>query len=235
MWGTAAMLFAAAVQATGVPGQGTWESTLKGRDISGTPVAASSSSAVFLYDTVLDITWLRDANVNGAQDWTTAKSWADTLVVGAYGGWRLPTMIDTGAIGCGEFTYDGSTDCGFNVPTRSGGITYSEMAHLWYVTLGNKAYCDTAGSCPQPGWGLTNTGDFEHFQSYWYWSDVFSPISNGWSFNFDQGFQVTEGAWYGFYALAVRPGDVAAVPEPTTYALLLLGLAVLAVRQRRRR
>ena len=36
--------------------------SLVGRDINGNAVLGSDASAVFLYDTVLDITWLRDAN-----------------------------------------------------------------------------------------------------------------------------------------------------------------------------
>ena len=60
--GSAAVLLAGAAQAVGVSGQGIWETTLLGRDGFGQPVDASSDSARFLYDTVLDITWLRDAN-----------------------------------------------------------------------------------------------------------------------------------------------------------------------------
>lgn len=49
--GVAAMLLSGASYAVG-----TWETTLLGRDINGSAVAASSTSAVFLYDTTLDVT-----------------------------------------------------------------------------------------------------------------------------------------------------------------------------------
>ena len=80
--GAAAMLLAGAAQSAGVPGQGTWDTTLLGRDINGDAVAASGSSAVFLYDTTLDVTWLRDANVKGLLDWKAANTWVDALAVG---------------------------------------------------------------------------------------------------------------------------------------------------------
>lgn len=41
------------------------QATLLGRDINGHAVAGSNESAVFLYDTDLNITWLRDANASG--------------------------------------------------------------------------------------------------------------------------------------------------------------------------
>ena len=86
-----------------VSGQGTWETTLLGRDINGNAVIQRDSnglldsSAVFLYDDVLNITWLRSASANGRMNWWTANTWATNLTVGNYTGWRLPTMIDTGA------------------------------------------------------------------------------------------------------------------------------------------
>ena len=43
------------------------------------------------YDTDLDITWLRNANVNGAQDWDTQVAWASNFSFGGYDDWRLPT------------------------------------------------------------------------------------------------------------------------------------------------
>ena len=39
----------------------------------------------------------------------------------------------------------------------------------------------------------------------------------------------------GLYAVAVRPGDVAAVPEPGSLVIVLTGLGVLAATRRRRR
>ncbi len=38
-----------------------------------------------------------------------------------------------------------------------------------------------------------------------------------------------------FFAVAVRPGDIAAVPEPQTYALTLMGVGALLLAKRRRR
>ena len=67
--------------------------------------------------------------MNGAQNWSTANTWANNLVFGGYSDWRLPTMIDTGASGC-DFSYAGGTDCGYNVDTAT-----SEIAHLFHVTL----------------------------------------------------------------------------------------------------
>ena len=94
----------------------TAQANLLGRDINGNPVAANDPSAVFEYDTDLNITWLRDWNASGHVTWDAAMAWASTLVVGSYGGWRLPTMVDTGAPGC-DYSNDG-TDCGYNVQTK---------------------------------------------------------------------------------------------------------------------
>jgi hypothetical protein len=70
-------------------------------------------------------------------------------------GWGLPTMTDIGNDGC-NFSYSGDTDCAYNVQTGT-----SEMANMFYNTLGNLAYWPPGdASCaggPQSGWGLTNT------------------------------------------------------------------------------
>ncbi len=51
---------------------------------------------------------------------------------------------------------------------------------------------------------------------------------------FQSGYQIYVGVDYPGYAMAVRAGDVAAIPEPQTYALMLAGLAGLALVARRR-
>src|SRR3989344_3796335 len=85
--------------AASVSGQGTWETTLQGRDLDG-----NLSTAESYYDTSLNITWLADANyaqttgydADGAMIWTTATAWAAGL--NPYGsgitGWRLPPTHD---------------------------------------------------------------------------------------------------------------------------------------------
>lgn len=227
---------------------------LVGRDINGGAVTARDgsglldASAVFLYDDVLKVTWLRDANANGPMNWTTADTWAKSLNNNAaYGnltGWRLPTMI---ADPNTTLSFAGGTDYGFNVRTTSGSTVYSEMASLWYDTLGNKAYCNPVGSTgfscsgPQDGWGLKNTGDFQNLQSGDYWSDLeYEPNARVWFFHTLTGYQSNYGKSASLYALAVRYGDVldpapAAVPLPAAVWLMLSGIGALGVAARRRK
>jgi len=150
--------------------------------------------------------------------------------VGSYSDWRLPTMIDTGSSGCNYA--NGGTDCGYNVQTTSGGTVYSEMASLWYDTLGN-----TAGS-------LTNSGDFQNLQSYYYWFGLqyAGSQTRSWVFYAADGLQY-HGEGIELNALAVRSGDVSgtssatpsAVPIPAAAWLMVSGLSALGVAARKRR
>ena len=228
----ACVAIAGNAQALRVAGQGTWETTLLGRDVNGYAVAGGDASAVFLYDNVLNVTWLRNANANGAMTWTQANTWAANLVVGAYDDWRLPTMVDTPNA---TLSYTGGTDYGYNVRTTSGSTVYSEMASLWYDTLGNKAVYDVFGNSPQAGWGLTNTGDFQNLQESFYWSGLEYEPDGGWYFDTPAGFQGIRDGWRSMHAMAVRDGNVSPVPEPETYALMLAGLAVVGAAARRRK
>ena len=229
------LAFALPAQAAPVSGQGTWETTLLGRDINRHAVSALDASAVYLYDTALGVTWLRDANANGLMNWHTATNWAANLVTGtgskAVNDWRLPTMVDTGTPGCN--LSDGGTDCGYNPDTAT-----SEMASLFFNTLGNKSLISTSGQS-QSGAGLTNTGSFQNLRSYVYWlgTEYVPYTHSAWLFITGNGYQNASLKSYDAYALAVRPGDVllAPVPEPETYAMLLAGLGVMGAVARRRK
>ncbi|MEI7465014.1 MAG: DUF1566 domain-containing protein [Burkholderiales bacterium] len=241
----------------------TAQAALVGRDINGIAVAGNAANSVFLYDDVLNVTWLRNANAgagsvydtvgsggtttDGRMPWSNAVAWASSLngtaAVGGTTGWRLPTMIDTGTSGCNYANV--GTDCGYNVQTKSGNLTqyqagqtvYSEMAHLFYVTLGNQGYYSTTGAF-QPGYGLSNTGAFQNLQANFYWSGLeYAPVpSNAWGFDTYYGSQSYGVKTGSLYAVAVRSGDVApaVVPVPAALPLLLSGLAALGVASRRR-
>jgi hypothetical protein len=233
-----------------VSGQGTWETTLKARDIGGNPLASlSDPNAVFYYDTRLDITWLRDWNyartsgfdADGLMNWSTANSWASALTVGTFGGWRLPTVGPSDGAFDYAFSNNGSTDEGY-AKIGTGWGTASEYGHMYYVTLGNKGFCTpndaSPGSClTQPGFGPSNTAQFTNLQSREYWSGTqYAPSpSSAWQFFTDGGRQDSSVKVGGLYAVAVRPGDVAAVPEPVSVVLLLAGLGLLGAMARRPR
>jgi hypothetical protein len=177
---------------------GAAQAALQSRDLNGDTVVDA------FYDTDLDITWLRNANVNGPMDWAAAVAWADGYSFGGYSDWRLPAS-DT----CVNFNCTGS-----------------EMGHLWYVELGNSVGI------------VTNTGEFENLKASNYWSGREFPSDLAWFFDATGGFQGADGKSITNYAMAVRTGDVptappGAVPEPQTYALVLLGFTGLALTRRR--
>ena len=140
---------------------------------------------------------------NTGLSWDNAKSWASGLTVGTFSGWSLPSADPA----CGAFN-----------------CTNSQMGELYYTALGNPA-----------GGPLSNTGPFKNLQSNDYWSGTeYAPSPDlAWDFNTNNGNQNAFTKSTGLYALAVRPGDVAAVPEPGMVALLLSGLAGVMVMRRR--
>ena len=156
------------------------------------------------------------------------------LTFAGHSDWRLPnTKPVSGGIAYNfNQTYDGSTDTGYNIDSLNSGMSY-----MYYEELGNLGFYDTSGFSPQPGWGLKNTDPFVNISNIHnglYWSrDVAYPLipnSHAWAFRFRTGFQVdhTKEINY-FHAWAVRDAVLPEpIPEPTTIALLGLGLAVLA-------
>lgn len=168
-----------------------------------------------IYDDVLDITWLQDANYastsggdiiggEGLMPYNDAIAWADQLVYGGFDDWRLPTTVD----GPWVSGNDGTTTAGYN-------ITTSEMGYMYSENLGI------------PG----NSDLFINLQSFYYRSGTGSAQypSTSWIFNFQDGYQTLGAFTNDCYAWAVRDGDsTATVPVPSTMLLLVSGLLGLS-------
>ena len=236
---------------------GTWRATLQPRDIDG------DGTVDAYYDRALKITWLADMNAgagsvydgsayssstDGQMSWAQARTWAAGLDVHGVTGWRLPTLLDTGSRGC-DNAYAG-TDCGYTVQTVStdGATVFSELAHLYFVTLGNLATCPPVTylpgdrACkggPAPDSGLKNTGPFANLQAGSYWTGVpyVAPeTGQAWQFLQATGFQAPTLTVFELHAVAVHDGDVAAAVVPEAPAMLLwaMGLAGIVGNTRRR-
>ncbi|MDT4290378.1 hypothetical protein RO575_12475 [Methylomonas sp. MO1] len=205
-----------------------------------------------IYDDVLNVTWLQDANYartsgyggadgTGKMDWATAMTWAANLVYDGYDDWRLATNTP---INGSRFIYtssnSGTADVGYNITSPR-----SELAYMYSVNLGLTGYYSTTGVI-QSNFGIfgngttngvnnnsydgqNNVGLVKNLQSFTYWSgaDYSTGSSYAWVFAFGDGGQGSTYKGYNFYAWAVRPGDVAAVPLPAAIWLFACGLGLL--------
>jgi hypothetical protein len=186
----------------------------------------SDGAADAYYDSAQHVTWLADANLAasqglgsgfgpGAMNWSEASSWAAGLDVDSVTGWRLPR----------SFVPDLASLCaGGSSAACTGRITFdSELSRLW----------DQVGA----GGPFTNS----HF-TYWT-GNTYTPVGEPTHFytqifSFDSGlrYMTDELSVPALHAWAVHDGDigVSPIPEPSTQALLLAGLASILILARRR-
>ena len=201
-----------------------------------------------IYDDVLDITWLQDANyvdtsgygadvggqismlAQGYMDWHTAKIWAAQLSYGGYDNWRLPSAnLINEEDPC--HSYIGGCDFGYN--------STGEMGHMLINNLGN------TGLNPYPynfSFIDATSGVITSFLNLWgdehYWLDeefthstseydevkawIYSISGNG------QGIKFKHLSSFGW---AVHDGDIGAspVPLPAGIYLFLSGLVGLGL------
>jgi hypothetical protein len=203
---------------------------LEGRTITGARVDAYDPSAVMEYDPNLDITWLRDWGASGLANWYTQLAWAANLQVGPFSGWSLPTALNE----------DGSGPC-----RAIYNCIGTQMGFLYGIELGNIFGSLSSAS---PDAGMWNRGPFQNVpildpqHSYSYWTSTYEGQGASQGTYFFEISTGSEGATLSptqymapWSAVAVRAGDVAApIPEPETWAMMLMGLAAGAVTLRKR-
>jgi hypothetical protein len=183
------------------------------------------------YDSGLNITWY-DAPFWG--HWYEAMSWANGLNIGGVTGWRLPkTLPVNGSYYNLNWSSDGSTDVAYNIGAPGSaypGSKASEMAYLYFVTLGNKGSIDLLGF-PQPGGGLVNVGPFSNLIGEVGHIYAISSEYSGYPFYFflRDGAQGVHLKTANYNALAVHDGDIAAQVVPLPGAVWLLGSGLVAL------
>jgi hypothetical protein len=150
-----------------------------------------------LYDNVLNVTWLQDANyaktsgydTDGMMNWDQARTWAANLVYHDsvrnvdYSDWRLAwnSPISGGSTWNYTSVKNGTTDVGYNITSKN-----SELAYMYYVNLGLKSYYALDGR-PQSGYGVqemngveANVGLVKNLVVAAYWSGTEDSWYSGW-------------------------------------------------------
>ena len=212
----------------------TWAAAAAMLALAGTAQATSMKlvdGGLGVLDSDTQLEWTANMNLGGMMNWDAASAWLATLNASHYAGhndWRLPTLNmrdpSCSTEAHGDFRY------GYN-------CTGGELSHLFITELGNKAYESVLTQTGDTAEQIANLALFSNVQAEGYWSGTEYGAGSPAVMSFYTSNSYQYGAYksYTLYAVAVRSGDVtAAVPEPQSLAMLLLGLGVVAVARRRR-
>jgi len=189
---------------------------------------------------------------DGRMNMPNARDWTTSLNIGGVTGWRLPDVTPVDGLQFNTSpSYDGSTDVGYNVSAPGSaypGTTVSELAHMFYATLGNTGRIDMGG-INNPAYGLINTGPFTfpsnpYYDTLPYWTGVLVDPTDwegsAYVFTLNEGQQRPDDNLIGLlYSWPVHDGDawpvqgsnVAVIPLPPVFYLFgsgLLGLIGIA-------
>ena len=216
--------------------------------------ALSDRGNGLIYDDVLDITWLQDANyaftsgysisnavgeveesqvniqADGRMGWEAATTWVNQLSYAGYNNWRLPSANLMNSSNPCEAN-DGSCDFGYNNTT-------AEVGHMFYNNLNNSALTPilTNISFTDSSSGLIKSFINVKNDKYWYQDELESnSAEDAWSFDASDGDNSDDAKVDSSYAWAVHDGDIGAspVPLPAGITLFLSGLVGLGVMRAR--
>lgn len=177
-----------------------------------------------LYDTVLNVTWLQDADLAatnhfgvvsgidglGRMDYSTAQSWIAGMNSAhwkGYVGWRLPSL-----------------GLPANDPDKSTSSNY-ELGYMLHVNLGVANGISSGGT-----YGLV-----QDLQANTYWYGVPFDSTHQWVIGMTTGYSSNGLSANHYYSWAVITGDVAGttVPEPAPLALALAAMGGIWASRRR--
>ena len=204
-----------------------------------------------IYDPTRNLTWIADMNLalttnytapgvrtDKSMSWGAAVEFADNFVYGGFSDWRLPTL-NLNDPSCSDRITRGSI-----VVTQGVGCSGGELSGLFTAGLGNKgpsSVLNQVGDTPDQ---LANFALFTNVQEGHYWSSTTTFLNpfgftDVWQYSTFWGTVWADSKEYsaisGGRVVLVRDGDVMAVPEPSTSALIAAALAgLLAVGRRRR-
>ncbi len=190
---------------------GTAQAAFQGRDNTGAPSATCTATGpgkcTFFYDTTLGITILNNWNL-GTGTWSASAALGSAQALAATAGLAASGLT------------------GWVLPT--GDNEAAVGAQNQFLSIWNSVGSSFAGL----------SGQFDGVQAgnnHWSGSVFASIPSLAWRFSASNGNQFIDGQSASFFAVAVRPGDIAAaIPEPQTYVLMLMGLGGLLLARRKR-
>ena len=164
------------------------------------------------YDTVLDITWVTDASLNGYDTWDNQVTWAANLNYLGFNDWRLASLSVAAGVPTGTATSVVDCSAVTELACRD-----NELGYMFYQNMGGILGDNKTGNQTVDGVLLTNVQD-----DYWSGTEFNSSYARHFFFNF--GNQHSFGKNGNDYGWAVRAGDVSAVPVPA--AVWLFGSAL---------
>lgn len=191
---------------------GTAQAAFQGRDATGAPSVTCTSTGpgkcTYFYDTTLGITILNNWNL-GTGSWNAGAAPGSAQALAASAGLSASGLP------------------GWVLPTGDGGAAAG--AQNQYLSIWTSVGSTFAGL----------SGQFDGVQFLpFYWSGTVSgqfPNVAAWRFDAFNGFQFPESQSGIWLVVAVLPGDVAAaIPEPQTYGLMLMGVGAVMLALRRR-